>query len=73
MWNTFSQTVDLGWDFYGPVLLFVMLVVLAVPIWAAIGASAILMLLWSGALPLSLVGESLFDGIAASFWMWPRR
>ena len=65
MWNTFSQTVDLGWDFYGPVLLFVMLVVLAVPIWAAIGASAILMLLWSGALPLSLVGESLFDGIDA--------
>ena len=65
MWNTFSQTVDLGWDFYGPVLLFVMLVVLAVPIWAAIGASAILMMLRSGALPLSLVGESLFDGIDA--------
>ncbi|SEL55641.1 TRAP transporter, DctM subunit [Roseovarius azorensis] len=65
MWNTFSQTVDLGWDFYGPVILFVMLVMLAVPIWAAIGASAILMLLWSGALPLSLVGESLFDGIDA--------
>ncbi|WP_297770713.1 TRAP transporter large permease [uncultured Roseovarius sp.] len=65
MWNTFSQTVELGWDFYGPVLLFVLLVALAVPVWAAIGAGAILMLLWSGALPLSLVGESLFDGIDA--------
>ncbi|EAQ24106.1 TRAP transporter large permease [Roseovarius sp. 217] len=65
MWNTFSQTVDLGWDFYGPVILFVVLVALAVPIWAAIGSAAIVMLIWSGALPLSLVGESLFDGIDA--------
>ena len=65
MWNTFSQTVELGWDFYGPVLIFVLLVALAVPVWAAIGAGAILMLMWSGALPLSLVGESLFDGIDA--------
>lgn len=65
MWNTFAQTVDLGWDFYGPVILFVVLVALAVPIWAAIGSAAIVMLMWSGALPLSLVGESLFDGIDA--------
>ncbi|MDZ7708859.1 MAG: TRAP transporter large permease [Roseovarius sp.] len=65
MWNTFSQTAELGWDFYGPVLIFVLLVALAVPVWAAIGAGAILMLMWSGALPLSLVGESLFDGIDA--------
>jgi len=43
----------------------VLLVALAVPVWAAIGAAAIAMLLWSGALPLSLVGESLFDGIDA--------
>ncbi len=42
-----------------------LLVALAVPVWAAIGAAAIAMLLWSGALPLSLVGESLFDGIDA--------
>jgi tripartite ATP-independent transporter DctM subunit len=65
MWNTFAQTVDLGWDFYGPVILFVVLVALAVPVWAAIGSAAIVMLMWSGALPLSLVGESLFDGIDA--------
>ncbi|WGH78056.1 TRAP transporter large permease [Jannaschia ovalis] len=58
-----NQTVILGWDFYGPVILFVVLVALAIPVWAAIGAAAILMLVISGALPLSLVGESLFHGI----------
>ncbi|CAM4163081.1 TRAP transporter large permease [Palleronia rufa] len=60
-----AQTVELGWDFYGPVLLFVGLIALAVPVWAAIGAAAIAMLVISGALPLSLVGESLFQGIDA--------
>ena len=66
LWNTLGpQTVELGWDFYGPVLIFVLLVALAVPVWAAIGASAILMLVWSGALPLGLVGEKLFSGIDA--------
>ena len=54
LWNQLDQTVELGWDFYGPVILFVLLVALAVPVWAAIGASAIAMLLLSGALPLSL-------------------
>lgn len=64
LWNQLQeQTVILGWDFYGPILLFVLLIALAVPVWAAIGSSAILMLLWSGSLPLSLVGESLFHGI----------
>ncbi len=58
-----NQPVVLGWDFYGPVLIFVGLVALAVPVWAAIGAAAIAMLLLSGALPLGLVGESLFHGI----------
>ena len=64
LWNQLqNQTVELGWDFYGPVLLFVVLVALAVPVWAAIGSAAILMLVVSGALPLSLIGESLFHGI----------
>ncbi|MCR9178093.1 MAG: TRAP transporter large permease [Alphaproteobacteria bacterium] len=58
-----QQTVELGWYFYGPVLLFVLLVVLGVPVWAAIGAAAVAMLMWSEVLPLSLLGESLFDGI----------
>ena len=65
MWNQQLNAVELGWDFYFPVLLFVILCGLAVPVWAAIGAAAIVMLVMSGALPLSLVGESLFDGIDA--------
>ena len=65
LWNTLNQTVELGWDFYVPVILFVALIALAVPVWAAIGTSAILMLVMSGDLPLSLVGEKLFTGIDA--------
>ena len=65
LWTTLQQTVELGWDFYLPVLLFVVLCALAVPVWAAIGVAAISMLVLSGDLPLSLVGESLFDGIDA--------
>jgi len=63
--NLQQQTVDLGWDFYGPVLIFVFLTALGTPVWASIGATAIGMLMWSGTLPLSLLGESLFDGIDA--------
>ena len=58
-----DQSVILGWDFYLPIMVFVVLVALAVPVWAAIGSAAILMLMISGVLPLSLVGESLFHGI----------
>jgi len=66
LWNQLQgQAVELGWDFYVPVIVFVALVALAVPVWAAIGASAILLLTMSGALPLALVGESLFNGIDA--------
>lgn len=65
LFNQQLAVVELGWDFYLPVLLFVGLAALAVPVWASIGSAAILMLIMSGALPLSLVGESLFDGIDA--------
>lgn len=63
LWNNLQQTVDLGWDFYGSVLLFVGLIALGVPVWASIGAASVTMLVWSDVLPLSLVGESLFEGI----------
>ncbi len=65
LFNTLNQTVELGWDFYAPVIMFVVLAALAVPVWAAIGVSAITMLYLSGDLPLELVGESLFSGIDA--------
>ena len=59
------QAVELGWDFYVPVLIFILFIALAIPIWASIGSAVIVMLLMSGTLPLSLLGESLFDGIDA--------
>lgn len=65
LFNTLNQTVELGWDFYAAVILFVILIALAVPVWASIGAAAIVMLMMSGDLPLSAVGESLFTGIDA--------
>lgn len=65
LFNQQLAAVELGMDFYFPVLLFVFFAAIAIPVWAAIGSAAILMLILSGALPLSLVGESLFDGIDA--------
>ncbi len=58
-----EQSVELGWEFYGPVLLIVGLIALAVPVWAALGIGAMAMLLITGVLPIGLLGESLFDGI----------
>jgi len=64
LWQSLQeQTVDLGWEFYGPVLLIVALVALAVPVWAALGIGAVIMLVATDVLPISLLGESLFDGI----------
>ena len=63
LFNTLNQTVELGWDFYLPVIMFVVLAALAVPVWASIGMAAITMLVMSGDLPLSLFGESLFHGV----------
>lgn len=64
LWNQIEQeAAAIGWEFYGPVLLFVLLIALGVPVWASIGAAAVTMLVVSEVLPLSLLGESLFDGI----------
>ena len=66
LWSQLQdQAVTLGWDFYLPVIMFVVLCALAVPVWVSIGSATILMLVMSEALPLSLIGESLFDGIDA--------
>ena len=38
LWNTVAQTVELGWDFLRARHLFVALIAMAVPVWAAIGS-----------------------------------
>ena len=60
-----ETALSLGWSFYGPLILFVALIALGVPVWVAIGATSIALLMWSGVLPLSLLGGSLFEGIDA--------
>jgi tripartite ATP-independent transporter DctM subunit len=60
-----EYATNLGWEFYGPLIFIAVLVVLAVPIWVSIGLGTVVMLIWSGALPLSLLGDSLFEGIDA--------
>lgn len=64
LWQHLEQgAVALDWTFYLPVAIFVLLVALAVPVWAAIGVASVLLLAFSQVLPLSLVGEGLFSGI----------
>lgn len=58
-----AESLVLGWSFYGPMLIFIFLTAIGTPIWAGIGATSIALLMWSGALPLSLFGGSLFEGI----------
>ncbi len=65
LFNPIEQIVILGWDFYLPVLAFVLMCALAVPVWASIGVASSMMLLLAGDLPLALLGESLFHGIDA--------
>ena len=60
-----AEVLSLGWSFYGPVLIFVVMIALGVPVWAAIGVTSIALLWWSGILPMTLLGGSLFEGIDA--------
>ncbi|MDX1540688.1 MAG: TRAP transporter large permease subunit, partial [Geminicoccaceae bacterium] len=65
LWQQMDQgaATSLGWDFYGPLLAMVVLIVLGVPVWASIGLGAVLMLVLTGTLPLTVIGASLFQGI----------
>ncbi|TQV83878.1 TRAP transporter large permease [Denitrobaculum tricleocarpae] len=67
MYQLYQQQValDLGWEFYVPLLGMILLIALAVPVWVALGLGAVAMLVLTETLPLSLLGESLFDGIDA--------
>jgi C4-dicarboxylate transporter DctM subunit len=55
----------LGWEFYVPLLMALVMIAFAVPVWAVLGVTSISMLYFSEVLPLGLVGEALFDGIDA--------
>lgn len=57
--------IQLGWEFYAPLIGMIILIILAVPVWVVLGLGSVAMLLLTEVLPLSLFGESLFDGIDA--------
>ena len=58
-----QQDIYLGWEFFVPLALMVVLILLAVRIWVVVGVGALAMLYFTEVLPLSLLGEALFDGI----------
>ena len=64
LWQNMQQSaVALDWTFYLPVIAFLVMIALAVPVWVAIGTASVMLLLTSNVLPLSLFGEGLFSGI----------
>ena len=58
-----QQDIALGWQFFVPLALMVVLILLAVRIWVVVGIGALAMLYFTDVLPLTLLGEALFDGI----------
>lgn len=68
MYQLYQQpgvSLELGWDILGPLLVMVLLLVLAVPVWVVLGFGALGLLMITGVLPLGLFGEALFHGIDA--------
>jgi C4-dicarboxylate transporter, DctM subunit len=65
MWNQ-AQLVsfaDFGWDFYGPLLGLIVLIILGVPVWVSLGLGAAAMLWFTQTLPMTMLGATLFQGI----------
>jgi C4-dicarboxylate transporter, DctM subunit len=58
-----QEEIILGWGFFIPLILMVVLILLAVRVWVVIGVGSFAMLLMTGVLPPTLLGEALFDGI----------
>ena len=58
-----QEEIVLGWGFFFPLILMVVLILLAVRIWVVIGVGSFAMLLLTEVLPPTLLGEALFDGI----------
>ena len=68
MYQLYTQqqaVIDLGREFNGPLLVMLLMIIMAVPIWVVLGLGSIAILLTTEVLPLSLFGEALFDGIDA--------
>jgi len=60
-----AVTLELGFGVLFPLALLAILFALGVPVWISLGLAGLGMLWLTGVLPLSLLGESLFNGIDA--------
>ncbi len=58
-----SSTPDIGWELWGSIILVVALISMGTPVWVSLGIGATSILYFSGSLPISLIGEAVFDGI----------
>ncbi|WP_419174580.1 TRAP transporter large permease [Desulfosediminicola sp.] len=58
-----APVISLGWEFYLPVIGMLIMILMAVRIWVVIGLGSLVMLLTTGVLPPTLMGEALFEGI----------
>lgn len=65
MYQHLLQTTELnlGWDFYLPLLGMVVFILLGFRIWVVLGLGSLVMLLTTDILPPALLGEALFDGV----------
>jgi tripartite ATP-independent transporter DctM subunit len=58
-----QQSMTLGWDFFLPVLVMIVLLLLAVRIWVVFGLGTLLILISTDVLPVTILSDGLFDGI----------
>jgi len=60
-----AASVVWGWEITGPLILIVFLLGLGIPMWVSMGLGVSALLYFTGTLPLSLIGETLFQGMDA--------
>ena len=65
MHQTIEASVEWTWEMTFPLVLIVLLMGLGIPMWVSMGIGVSLLLLLTGTLPLSLIGETLFEGMDA--------
>jgi len=56
-------SAELGWQVVLRISLMRVMLALAVPVWVSLGVTALLILALTGALPIELIGESVFHGL----------
>lgn len=66
MWyQTIEASVEWSWGITLPLVAIVILMGLGIPMWVSMGVGVSALLYFTGALPLALLGETLFEGMDA--------